>query len=456
MTSAPPPAATPAEELGRVQRVDGPDRQTVVLTLYKPGAGRRVLVFDAQRRRVAFATARPAGDAADGFVRRLRKLLPGAVVWAEYEAAAQDGARASGDNVPTPHRLRLEGGGRDYRLTGEDNIPVLRDHDGKPLGGRRRLATTPVNDARWLPFEPVHRELTKTPAGPAHHDWLKLLRGAHKRLTRKGAHIEKDAARVEKAPLLREEAQLLLAYAKQWQGEEEFEVQDWATGAPRMLKVAPARSPQAAAERRFHQAKRLERGAEIAFERAVENEAELEALDALIAKLVAIDESDQELTEQESEALKAEVLAFRSASAKTRGQSQRGQAARLPYRRFRSHGDRAILVGRGAADNDALTLRHSRPQDLWLHARSIRGAHVIVPLERNETPSSELLLDAATLAAHFSEASKDARVEIQYCSRRHIHKRRGAAPGAVVVANEKVLLLELEQDRRERLLANER
>ena len=47
-------------------------------------------------------------------------------------------------------------------------------------------------------------------------------------------------------------------------------------------------------------------------------------------------------------------------------------------------GDRAILVGRGAADNDALTLHVGRPHDLWLHARGVTGAHVIVPLRRDE------------------------------------------------------------------------
>jgi predicted ribosome quality control (RQC) complex YloA/Tae2 family protein len=65
-------------------------------------------------------------------------------------------------------------------------------------------------------------------------------------------------------------------------------------------------------------------------------------------------------------------------------------------------------------------------------------------------------LDAATLAAHFSEAAGEALVEVQHTDRRHVRKPRGAAPGAVFVDREHVLLLRFEPERLVRLLASER
>ena len=134
----------------------------------------------------------------------------------------------------------------------------------------------------------------------------------------------------------------------------------------------------------------------------------------------------------------------------------RGPKARLPYRRFAGSGERAILVGRGADDNDRLTLDHARPHDLWLHARDEAGAHVVVPLERGEACPSELLCDAATLAAHFSQARGQARVDVTYVERRYVRKPRKSPAGQVQLEREKVFRLRLEPDRLARLLAAER
>jgi predicted ribosome quality control (RQC) complex YloA/Tae2 family protein len=115
-----------------------------------------------------------------------------------------------------------------------------------------------------------------------------------------------------------------------------------------------------------------------------------------------------------------------------------------------------ILVGKGADDNDRLTIEHARPHDLWLHARDDAGAHVVVPLERGEACPPELLCDAATLAAHFSQARGQARVDVLYTERRYVRKPRKIGPGKVVLLREKVFRLHLEPARLKRLLAAER
>jgi predicted ribosome quality control (RQC) complex YloA/Tae2 family protein len=131
------------------------------------------------------------------------------------------------------------------------------------------------------------------------------------------------------------------------------------------------------------------------------------------------------------------------------------QRPKPPFRRFLTASGRPILVGRGAAHNDELTLHVARPRDLWLHAREWSGAHVVVPLGKGESCPPEVLVDAAHLAAHFSGAREEAIVEITYGLRKHVRKPRGSAPGTVVLDREKVLVLRRQDAVMERLLSTE-
>jgi predicted ribosome quality control (RQC) complex YloA/Tae2 family protein len=124
------------------------------------------------------------------------------------------------------------------------------------------------------------------------------------------------------------------------------------------------------------------------------------------------------------------------------GGGKRGQQAKAPpFRTFHARSGDRILVGRGAQQNDALTFQVARPHDLWLHAKERAGAHVIAPLVKGHACPPELLVDAAHLAAHFSESREEAVVDVQYAERRHLRKPRGSAPGLVVVDREKVIAL---------------
>jgi predicted ribosome quality control (RQC) complex YloA/Tae2 family protein len=114
-----------------------------------------------------------------------------------------------------------------------------------------------------------------------------------------------------------------------------------------------------------------------------------------------------------------------------------------------------ILVGRDAEKNDALTFRVAKPNDLWLHAKSRAGAHVVVPLQRGASCPAEVLVEAAHLAAHFSDARAERIVEVQYTPRRYVRSPRGSAAGFVVVDREKVIALRCDDDVLQRLLASE-
>jgi len=124
-----------------------------------------------------------------------------------------------------------------------------------------------------------------------------------------------------------------------------------------------------------------------------------------------------------------------------------------PYRAFRSLTGAAIWVGKGAAENDAVTFRLAKGNDAWLHARGRAGAHVVLRLEKGKGPDQESLLDAAHLAAHFSDARGDPACEVIWTRVKWVKKPRGAAPGAVTISQERALFLRIEPARVGRLLA---
>ena len=111
----------------------------------------------------------------------------------------------------------------------------------------------------------------------------------------------------------------------------------------------------------------------------------------------------------------------------------------------------AILVGRNNRENEGLTFGLARSHDLWLHASGTPGSHVILRLEKGAELRKESLLDAATLALHYSDLRKSGQGEVLYAYRKHVRKPRGAKPGLVTVTQDKHLYIKLDRKRLERL-----
>jgi predicted ribosome quality control (RQC) complex YloA/Tae2 family protein len=100
-------------------------------------------------------------------------------------------------------------------------------------------------------------------------------------------------------------------------------------------------------------------------------------------------------------------------------------------RRYLSSDDFEVLVGRAARDNDTLTFKIAKPNDLWLHAADYPGSHVIVRNPTRKEIPQRTLIEAAQLAAHFSQANKDPKVDVHYTQRKFLSKPKGVAPGLV-------------------------
>ena len=278
----------------------------------------------------------------------------------------------------------------------------------------------------------------------------RLLDRQIKRLSKKRDAIAGDLERAANAEKLHEEASLILAHLPEIPPNAAFfETTTW-DDDPRSIRVEldPRKSPTELAQDLFKKSKRLKRGLDVGPER-------LEAVETEIAELVRArdtlgDDSPNEL------AMKLEALGVSITAPKEEARKRRQAGARLPYREFVTLDASSVLVGRGAADNDRLTLRVARPHDLWLHARGVTGAHVIVRLTKGQSCSPEVLVDAATLAAHFSDLRGESILDVLYTPRRFVHKRKGSPVGSVTLGSEKVIAVRIETGRLERLLKSEK
>lgn len=123
--------------------------------------------------------------------------------------------------------------------------------------------------------------------------------------------------------------------------------------------------------------------------------------------------------------------------------SRRKPDDKIPgVRRYRSSDGYEILVGRAAHTNDQLTFRIARPHDLWLHSADYPGSHVVV---RNHTRSEiphRTIIEAAQIAAKFSQAGDDSKVTVHYTQRKFLSKPKGAAPGLVRMSSFKTINVE--------------
>ena len=288
--------------------------------------------------------------------------------------------------------------------------------------------------------------ITDAMLGAQRVETLRLLDKATQRIERRCAAIRGDLAKIGQADTIAAQAQWLVTEAaKAPRGATKLVVTDWSTGEAVAMEVPldPARSAKDQVAAMFKRAKRLRLGGKVANERLAQATHQLDAV--LEARLeVEAATTLGAIAEARECAKKSAPRDVTLPQAPGTGRARAATKTRMPYRTFFARSGRKILVGKGAADNDAVSLHVGRPHDLWLHAKDRTGAHVIVVLDKGQAAPSEDLVDGAHLAAHFSDAREERVVDVQYTDRRYLRKPKGSAPGFVIVDREKVLVLRTE------------
>ena len=151
-------------------------------------------------------------------------------------------------------------------------------------------------------------------------------------------------------------------------------------------------------------------------------------LKAVRGRLRELESAQESLEKRIAEGHLAAAPSARNASAG----GIKKEAQKIPgTRRYLSGDGLEILVGRTARDNDQLTFKIARPNDLWLHAADYGGSHVVVRNSTKKPIPHRTLIEAAQLAAWFSQAKKDPKVDVHYTERKFVGKIKGGKPGLV-------------------------
>ncbi len=111
------------------------------------------------------------------------------------------------------------------------------------------------------------------------------------------------------------------------------------------------------------------------------------------------------------------------------------------FRRY-EHLGFEILVGKNAKNNDLLTQKYAWKEDLWLHAKDVTGSHVVIKHRAGKPFPEPVIERAAQLAAFFSKRKNDTLCPVTVTPRKYVRKAKGLPDGAVIVAQEKVILVE--------------
>lgn len=335
----------------------------------------------------------------------------------------------------------------------------LGDAYRPPAGRAERVAAVNRFDAPVLAaVDASFTALDLAAEAAREHD--ELLRAAQRALQKqrdKKKGLGEQLADAGRSQTMRARADLMLAYAHTVQrGAKQMTVPDpERDGVTCTLELDPSKPVVAQAQSLYEKARRLDDGRAIAEHRHAEATAAVAVLEQALADLDAVAREDAGDAER-LDAIRSALRPFgvlpktrREATPKPSTKKTRGDK----FRHFVSAEGYAVLVGRDNEQNDELTMRTANGNDLWLHVGGGRaGSHVIVRLPKQKTASLETLLDAATLAVHFSKARGQARIEVVYTQRKHVRKPKGLPAGAVVPAQTKTISVHFDEARLKRLL----
>lgn len=265
---------------------------------------------------------------------------------------------------------------------------------------------------------------------------LRHIQRERNRVSRRIGSMERDLERLQGWADVQREAELLATHRHLLKrGMDAVTVTDWyAEGAPaRVISLAPDKSPDENIETRFKRVRKARAGIPALAERLDADRVHLRRLEAEQAAL----ERGEGIPD-----------AVETGSAKGWGP----RAGEKGIRRFRSTDGWEIWVGRTSSGNDRLTFRLARGNDLWLHARGVPGAHVV--LRGSGEPTQRAIQEAAQLAAHFSRLKREGGGEVICTPRKYIRRPREGKPGQVLTTRERVMWVDLDPERVKRLLAS--
>lgn len=196
------------------------------------------------------------------------------------------------------------------------------------------------------------------------------------------------------------------------------------------IKLDPALTASQNAQK-YYKDYRKAKTAEVKLQEQIElAEEELRYVDSVFEMLTLVD-SEKELNEIKAELVEQGYVK----SSKTRKEKQ--QKLVEPATVSVADGFTA-MVGKNNKQNDRLTLKIAKKQDMWFHTKNIPGSHVVLITDGKE-PTKKAMQDAANLAAHYSRGREAEQVAVDYTLVKNVAKPQGSKPGMVIYNNFKTI-----------------
>ncbi|MBR2938089.1 MAG: NFACT family protein [Oscillospiraceae bacterium] len=255
------------------------------------------------------------------------------------------------------------------------------------------------------------------------------------RLTKKLALQEKELLESLDRERLRQLGDILTANIHRIQkGQTKVVVEDFYDENMAEIEVAlsPLLSPQQNAAKFYKDYARM-KTAEKELTRQMElGQQELQYLQSVLEEL------NRAETDGELEEIRQELQAGGYLKADTG--KRKMKAAKLTPMRFESTDGYPIYVGRNNRQNDELTFKAARKDDLWLHASRVHGSHVIIACA-GSTPPDDTITQAAQLAAYYAETAGGQNIPVDVVPVKLVKKTPDRKPGMVIYHSHRTVVV---------------
>ena len=239
---------------------------------------------------------------------------------------------------------------------------------------------------------------------------------------------EEELLATENAEEFRQKGELLTTFLHQVPNDQDqVELDNYYTGEKIIISLDKALTPNQNAQRYFKRYQKLKEAVKHLTSLIEETRNTILYLESVETALAQA--SLTEIAEIREELIQTGFI--------RRRQREKIQKRQKPEKYLATDGQTIILVGRNNLQNDELTFKMAKKDELWFHAKDIPGSHVVIT--GNLQPSDEVKTDAAELAAYFSKARLSNLVQVDMIEVRKLNKPTGGKPGFVTYTGQKTL-----------------
>lgn len=254
-------------------------------------------------------------------------------------------------------------------------------------------------------------------------DLRKIVQTALERNVKKYDLQMKQLADTEKREKYRIYGELLNTYGYDVEpGAKSMEALNYYDNQVITIPLDPMLTAGENAKKYFDKYQKLKRTYEALTVLTKETKEEIEHLSSISTSL------DIALKEEDLVQIKEELI--ESGYIRRRGNAKRVKVTSKPFH-YKSSDGYDIFVGKNNYQNEELTFKLATGNDWWFHAKGIPGSHVVVKANGEDLPD-RVFEEAGRLAAHYSQARGQEKVEIDYTQKKNVKKPNGSKPGFVV------------------------